>query len=61
MDKYQEQVQLLEPYLESIVPPLMNIIRSRTIELGVISDEILEIINPICIIVYSVVTVCVYK
>ncbi|GAU17999.1 hypothetical protein TSUD_51090 [Trifolium subterraneum] len=33
MDKYQEQGQLLEPYLESIVPPLMNIIRSRTIEL----------------------------
>ncbi|WJX15239.1 hypothetical protein P8452_05407 [Trifolium repens] len=61
MDKYQEQGQLLEPYLESIVPPLMNIIRSRTIELGVISDEILEIINPICIIVYSVVTVCGYK
>ncbi|XP_004497155.1 tubulin-folding cofactor D [Cicer arietinum] len=61
MDKYQEQGQLLEPYLESIIPPMMNIIRSRTIELGVISDEILEIINPICIIVYSVVTVCGYK
>lgn len=61
MDKYQEQGQLLEPYLESIVPTLMNIIRSRTIELGVASDEILEIIKPICIIVYSVVTVCEYK
>ncbi|KAJ1436266.1 Tubulin-specific chaperone D, C-terminal [Sesbania bispinosa] len=61
MDKYQEQGQLLEPYLESIVPPLMNIIRSRTVELGVASDEILEIIKPICIIVYSVVTVCGYK
>ncbi|XP_061363955.1 tubulin-folding cofactor D [Gastrolobium bilobum] len=61
MDKYQEQGQLLEPYLESIVSPLMYIIRSRTIELGVASDEILEIIKPICIIIYSLVTVCGYK
>ncbi|CAK8570151.1 unnamed protein product [Lathyrus sativus] len=61
MDKYQEQGQLLEPYLESIVPPLMNIIRSRTIELGVVSDEILEIVNPICIAVHSLIHVCGYK
>ncbi|CAJ1977590.1 unnamed protein product [Sphenostylis stenocarpa] len=61
LDKYQEQGQLLEPYLESIVSPLMNIIHSRTIELGIASDEILEIIKPICIIVYSLVTVCGYK
>ncbi|XP_020211483.1 tubulin-folding cofactor D isoform X2 [Cajanus cajan] len=61
LDKYQEQGQLLEPYLETIVSPLMNIIRSRTIELGVASDEILEIIKPICIIVYTLVTVCGYK
>jgi len=39
----------------------MNIIRSRTLELGTASDEILEIIKPICIIVYSLVTVCGYK
>ncbi|WVY97479.1 hypothetical protein V8G54_029630 [Vigna mungo] len=61
LDKYQEQGQLLEPYLETIVSPLMNIIRSRIIELGTASDEILEIIKPICIIVYSLVTVCGYK
>lgn len=61
MDKYQEQGQLLEPYLESIVCPLMFIIRSKTIELGVSSDEILEVIKPICIIIYSLVTVCGYK
>lgn len=61
MDKYQDQGQLLEPYLESIIPPLMNIIRSKTIKLGVISDEIFEIINPICIVVYSVIKVCGYK
>lgn len=61
MDKYQEQGQLLEPYLESIVPPLMHIVRSRTIELDVDSDEIIEIIKPICIIIYSLVTVCGYK
>ncbi|OIV90959.1 hypothetical protein TanjilG_16919 [Lupinus angustifolius] len=61
MDKYQEQGQLLEPYLESIVSPLMYIFRSRTIELGVDSDAILEVIRPICIIIYSLVTVCGYK
>ena len=61
MDKYQEQGQLLEPYLESMVSPLMYIIRSRTIVLGVASDEILELIKPICIIIYSLVTVCGYK
>ncbi|XP_030470997.1 tubulin-folding cofactor D [Syzygium oleosum] len=60
MDKYQEQGQLIEPYLESIISPLMFIIRSRTIELGA-SDEILDIIRPICIIIYSLVTVCGYK
>lgn len=61
MDKYQEQGQLLEPYLETIVSPLMSIICSRTAELGLASDEILEIIKPLCIIIYSLVTVCGYK
>ncbi|KAF7825369.1 Tubulin-folding cofactor D [Senna tora] len=61
MDKYQEQGQLLEPYLESLVSPLMYIVRSKTIELGVESDEILEIIKPLSIIIYSLVTVCGYK
>ncbi|KAL4336004.1 hypothetical protein GQ457_07G015330 [Hibiscus cannabinus] len=61
MDKYQEQGQLLEPYLESMVSPLMFIIRSKTIELGIGSDEILQIINPISIIIYSLVTVSGYK
>ncbi|KAI4356773.1 hypothetical protein L6164_000767 [Bauhinia variegata] len=61
MDKYQEQGQLLEPYLESIVSPLMYIVRSNTMESGLASDEILEIIKPICIIIYSLVTVCGYK
>ncbi|KAL3516980.1 hypothetical protein ACH5RR_023882 [Cinchona calisaya] len=61
MDKYQEQSQLLEPYLEYIVPPLMFIIRTKTAELGVASDEILDVMKPISIIIYSVVTVCGYK
>ncbi|KAF9668815.1 hypothetical protein SADUNF_Sadunf14G0042500 [Salix dunnii] len=61
MDKYQQQGELLEPYLESIVSPLMQIIRTRTIELGFESGEILEIIKPICIIIYTLVTVCGYK
>lgn len=61
MDKYQEQGQLLEPYLESIVSPLMAIVRSRTAELGTASNEILDVIQPICIVIYSLVTVCGYK
>ncbi|XP_077235475.1 ARM repeat superfamily protein [Tasmannia lanceolata] len=61
MDMYQEQGQLLEPYLESIITPLMLIVRSKTIELGATSDEILEVVKPLCIIIYSVVTVCGYK
>nr|GMD59348.1 tubulin-folding cofactor D [Ipomoea batatas] len=61
MDKYQEQGQLVEPYLESIVSPLMFIIRSKTAELGATSDEILEVIKPLCIIIYCLVTVCGYK
>lgn len=61
MDKYQEQGQLLEPYLESMVSPLMFIIRSKTIELGIDSDEIFQIIKPISIIIYSLVTVSGYK
>lgn len=61
MDKYQEQGQLLEPYLESIISPLMFIIRSKTIQPGVTTYEVLEIIKPLCIIVYSLITVCGYK
>ncbi|XP_058084985.1 tubulin-folding cofactor D [Magnolia sinica] len=61
IDKYQQQGELLEPYLESIVSPLMHIVRSKTIEVGVASDDILEIIKPLCIIIYSLVTVCGYK
>ncbi|KAK1420140.1 hypothetical protein QVD17_21492 [Tagetes erecta] len=61
MDKYQEQGQLLEPYLESIISPLMLIVRTKTIELGVNSNELVKIIKPICIIIYTLVTVCGYK
>ncbi|XP_021756292.1 tubulin-folding cofactor D-like [Chenopodium quinoa] len=61
MDKYQEEGQLLEPYLESIVSPLMFIIRTKIIELGAESDEILEVVKPVCIIIYTLVTVCGYK
>ncbi|XP_023729243.1 tubulin-folding cofactor D [Lactuca sativa] len=61
VDKYQEQGQLLEPYLETIISPLMLIVRSRTLEQGVKSNELLEVIKPLCIIIYSLVTVCGYK
>ncbi|CAL4917490.1 unnamed protein product [Urochloa decumbens] len=61
MDKYQEEGQLLEPYLESIVSPLMSLVRSKTMELGAGTDELLDIIKPLCIIIYTLVTVCGYK
>ncbi|CAL9204387.1 unnamed protein product [Musa hybrid cultivar] len=61
MDKYQEQGQLLEPYLERIITPLMSIVRSKAMQLRDSSDEALEIIKPLCIIIYSLVTVCGYK
>ncbi|CAH9148224.1 unnamed protein product [Cuscuta epithymum] len=61
MDKYQEQGQLVEPYLESIVSPLMSIVRSKTAEQGEALDEVLEVIKPLCIIIYCLVTVCGYK
>ncbi|CAM8901801.1 unnamed protein product [Rhodiola kirilowii] len=61
MDKYQEQGQLVEPYLESIVSPMMHIIRTKAIEIGASSDEIVDVIKPLCIIIYSLVTVCGYK
>ncbi|XP_010559107.1 PREDICTED: tubulin-folding cofactor D [Tarenaya hassleriana] len=61
MDKYQEQGQLVEPYLEAVVSPLMLIVRSKTLQLGAESDEIVEVIKPISIIIYTLVTVCGYK
>nr|CAB3499184.1 unnamed protein product [Digitaria exilis] len=61
MDKYQEEGQLLEPYLENIVSPLMSLVRSKTMELGASTDELLDIIKPPCIIIYTLVTVCRYK
>lgn len=61
MDKYQEQGQLVEPYLEIIVSPLMSLVCSKATALGVESDKLLEVIKPICIIIYTLVTVCGYK
>ncbi|KAJ1294898.1 hypothetical protein BS78_01G181200 [Paspalum vaginatum] len=61
MDKYQEEGQLLEPYLENIVSPLMLLVRSNTVELGAGTDDLLRIIKPLCIIIYTLVTVCGYK
>lgn len=61
IDKYQEQGQLLEPYLESIVNPLMFLVHSKSMQLRDETDEALDIIKPICVILYSLVTVCGYK
>lgn len=65
MDKYQQQGQLLEPYLESVVSPLMHIVRSKSTQLAAAAaaaaDQVLDIIKPLCIIIYTLVTVCGYK
>ncbi|OVA02998.1 Tubulin-specific chaperone D [Macleaya cordata] len=61
LDKYQQEGQLIEPYLEIIISPLMFVVRSKTLELGVTSNEIVEVIKPLCIIIYTLVTVCGYK
>lgn len=64
IDMYQEQGQLLEPYLESMVSPLMAIVRSRAAQAesdDAAADEVIEIIKPLCIIIYSLVTVSGYK
>ncbi|XP_020583970.1 tubulin-folding cofactor D-like isoform X1 [Phalaenopsis equestris] len=61
IDKYQEQGQLLEPYLESIVNPLMSLVHSKSMQLRDGTYEVLVTIKPICIIIYSLVTVCGYK
>lgn len=61
MDKYQQEGQLLEPYLEAIISPIMSIVRSRSIELLDQTDQLLAIIQPLCIIIYTLVNVCGYK
>ncbi|KAL9234376.1 hypothetical protein vseg_009256 [Gypsophila vaccaria] len=61
LDKYQQEGQLLEPYLESMVPPLMSIIRSKALDLADKSDDILEVVKPLSVIIYTLVTVCGYK
>ncbi|KAG9452420.1 hypothetical protein H6P81_005324 [Aristolochia fimbriata] len=60
MDKYQEQGQLIEPFLEIMISPIMQLVRIKTVELAA-SNEVLEIIKPLCIIIYSLVTVCGHK
>lgn len=61
IDKYQEQGQLLEPYLESVVNPLMSLVQSKSMQLNSDTNDILDIIKPLCIIIYSLVTTCGYK
>jgi tubulin-specific chaperone D len=61
MDKYQQEGQLLEPYLEAIISPLMSMVRSQSIQLLDQTDQLLAIIQPLCIIIYTLVNVCGYK
>ncbi|KAH7298542.1 hypothetical protein KP509_25G048400 [Ceratopteris richardii] len=59
LEKYQEQGQLLEPYLETMVCPLMDILRKQAaINTG---SSKLEVVKKICSILYTLVTVCGYK
>ncbi|GAB2210547.1 hypothetical protein Droror1_Dr00015815 [Drosera rotundifolia] len=59
--EYPEQGQLLEPYMESIFTLLMLVILSKAIQVGVESDEVLQVQKPISIIIYTLVTVYGYK
>jgi hypothetical protein len=53
MDKYQEQPQLLDPHLESIVSPLMKLIRA--------SFEKKSFLNVLCKMIYILTKVRGYK
>lgn len=56
MEKYQEQGQLLEPHLESMVCPLMEILRKQAL-----GDTLNDAVKKVCSIIYTLVTVCGYK
>ncbi|XP_031483378.1 tubulin-folding cofactor D isoform X1 [Nymphaea colorata] len=58
MAKYQEQGQLLEPYLENIICPVMAGVRKKALELREAADQTLETIKDLCILVYTLVIVC---
>lgn len=59
MEKYQEQGQLLEPHLESMVCPLMEIINKQA--LGDTGIPRMEVVRKVCSIIHTLVTVCGYK
>ncbi|KAI5064124.1 hypothetical protein GOP47_0020794 [Adiantum capillus-veneris] len=59
MEKYQEQGQLLEPYLESMVCPLMEILRKQAS--ANTGNPSLGTMKKICSVIYTLVTVCGYK
>ncbi|CAN6460921.1 unnamed protein product [Victoria cruziana] len=58
MAKYQEQGQLLEPYLEKIICPVMAGVRQKALDLKDEADQILETTTNLCILVYTLVIVC---
>ncbi|CAK9217775.1 unnamed protein product [Sphagnum troendelagicum] len=63
IEKYQEQGQLLEPHLESLITPLMGIIRAMVtkVDSGQLSNAQMLIVKKLCRIVHTLITVCGYK
>ncbi|EFJ25897.1 hypothetical protein SELMODRAFT_413196 [Selaginella moellendorffii] len=61
IDKYQEQGHLLEPHLEVIVVPLMEVLRSNLAACEDIQDADLEIVKNVCCVIHKLITVCGYK
>ncbi|MCO5570693.1 hypothetical protein L7F22_024420 [Adiantum nelumboides] len=59
MEKYQEQGQLLEPFLESMVCPLMEILRKQASANP--GNPRWGHVKKICSVIYTLVTVCGYK
>ena len=56
LEKYQEQGQLLEPHLESMVCPLMEILHKQAT-----GSPRMDVVKKVCSIIYTLVTVCGYK
>eukprot|EP00249_Psilotum_nudum_P020538 c27747_g1_i1 orf=323-4195(+) len=59
MEKYQEQSQLLEPHLESMVCPLMQILCNQSSGNSKTPD--MKVVKKVCSIVYTLVSICGHK
>lgn len=63
VEKYQEQSQLLEPFLESIVTPVMDLVRATVIEANgnKLGKSHLQVVKKLCTLIHTLMAVCSYK